>query len=130
MSLSDKTFVFSHPIDNQYILELYAGDYVMIGETFADVLQEYDGFVQKIYSSYEQADIPALKSAVHKIKPLFGFVGLVSIESQCLQFENACQSAPFPGLAADFVALKNSLIQAKKIIETENERLLLYNEQF
>ncbi len=130
MSLSDKTFVFSHPIDNQYILELYAGDYVMIGETFTDVLQDYVGFVQKIYSSYEQEDIPALKSAVHKIKPLFGFVGLVSIESQCLQFENACQSAPFPGLAADFVALKNSLIQAKKIIETENERLLLYNEQF
>lgn len=102
----------------------------MIGETFTDVLQDYDGFVQKIYSSYEEEDIQALKSAVHKIKPLFGFVGLVSIESQCLQFENACQSAPFPGLAADFTALKNSLIQAKKIIETEKERLLLYNEQF
>jgi hypothetical protein len=130
MSLSDKTFVFSHPIDNQYILELYAGDYVMIGETFTDVLQDYDGFVQKICSSYEQEDIPALKSAVHKIKPLFGFVGLVSIESQCLQFENACQSSPFPGLAADFAGLKDSLIQAKKIIETENERLLRFNRQF
>jgi HPt (histidine-containing phosphotransfer) domain-containing protein len=129
-SLSDNTFSFSEPFDSQYIFELYAGDYVMIGETFADVLKEYDEFVQKIHSSYEAKDMAALKSAVHKIKPLFGFVGLVTIESQCLQFENACQSTLFSGLDVDYTALKTTLIQAKKIIETEKERLLRYNEQF
>jgi hypothetical protein len=130
MSFNDNAFVFSHPIDNQYILELYAGDYVMIGETFADVLQDYDGFVQKVYSSYEEKDLAALKGAVHKIKPLFGFVGLVAIESQCLRFENTCQSATPTNLDADFTVLKNSLIQARKIIETEKERLLRFNAQF
>ena len=45
---ADNTFNFSPPIDSRYLIELYAGDYVMIGETFTDVLLEYDVFVQHI----------------------------------------------------------------------------------
>ena len=126
--LSDNTFIFSQPIDTDYVVELYGGDYVMIEETFVDVLKDYDSFVQKIYSSYETGDLSALKGAVHKIKPLFGFVGLTSIQSQCHLFENACQLSTIPDLANEYISLKNTLIQAKNIILAEKERLSRYNE--
>ena len=126
-SLSDTTFSFNPPIDGKYLFDLYAGDYIMIEETFADVLKDYDGFVQVIYSSYQAKNIPALKSAIHTIKPLFGFVGLLSIQAQCQDFENTCQRAEFPALVESFNSLKISILEARSIIEKENARLAAYN---
>jgi HPt (histidine-containing phosphotransfer) domain-containing protein len=126
-SLSDNTFSFSEPFDSQYIFELYAGDYIMIGETFADVLNEYDEFVGTINSSFQTEDVPALKSAVHKIKPLFGFVGLLSLQAECQDFENACQHTDLPGLTSSFNRLKDQLIQARSLIRTEQGRLEQFN---
>jgi HPt (histidine-containing phosphotransfer) domain-containing protein len=127
--IDHKTFVFSDAINSNYITELYAGDYVMIEETFTDVLREYDLFVQRILTSYHDGDVPGLKSAVHKMKPLFGFVGLTALQAQCLQFENACQQAGISQLADSFPALENSLISARSIIETERSRLAEFNQQ-
>lgn len=126
--MSDKTFVFSDAINSQYIIELYAGDYVMIEETFTDVLLEYDGFVQKINTCFRDDDVAALKSSVHKIKPLFGFVGLTDLQALCLQFENACQGSSCSGLAADYAVLFEKLIQAKSIIRDEQARLVAFNQ--
>jgi len=126
-SLSDTTFSFSPPIDGKYLFDLYAGDYVMIEETFADVLKDYDGFTQVVFSSYQAKDMLALKSAIHKIKPLFGFAGLLSIQAQCQDFETACQQATCPDLADSFNALKITLMEARSIIEKEKVRLAAYN---
>jgi HPt (histidine-containing phosphotransfer) domain-containing protein len=125
--LSDNAFVFNPPIDSRYLIELYAGDFVMIGETFADVLSEYNDFVHSVFASYQAKDMSALKGAVHKIKPLFGFVGLLSLQSQCQDFEYACQDRKWADLADDFNLLKNNLIQVRALIETEKERLENFN---
>ncbi len=127
-SFADKTFVFNEPIKAQYIIDLYSGDYVMIEETFTDVLGEYASLLENIDAAYQAKDIVALKRAVHKIKPLFGFTGLLSIQSQCLDFEEACETAPsLHVLTTGFTALKNSLLQTRAIIEEEKERLTLFN---
>ena len=127
--LSHKEFSFSDAINSRYIIDLYAGDYVMIEETFGDVLREYDGFVERILTSYHENDRQALKSAVHKIKPLFGFVGLTSIQALCLHFENSCMDAPAAVLAESFTPLEVQLKQARGIIEKEKGRLEEFNRQ-
>jgi HPt (histidine-containing phosphotransfer) domain-containing protein len=120
---ANKTFTFSPPIDSQYLIELYAGDYVMIGETFSDVLMEYDDFVRHIYTGYEQNDRDALKSAVHKIKPLFGFVGLLTLQAECQDFENSCLQADPGALTARFNTLKEKLLTVRSVIQLEKDRL-------
>jgi HPt (histidine-containing phosphotransfer) domain-containing protein len=127
--LPDGTFRFSDAINSQYIIDLYAADYVMIEETFTDVLNEYEGFVQRIVTSYHENDLQALKSAVHKIKPLFGFVGLTALQSQCLQFENSCLQTEKTALEASFNALMEKLTEARRIIEKEKLRLTEFNRQ-
>src|ERR1700754_4633218 len=124
---SDNHFVFSDTIDSQYIIELYAGDYVMIEETFTDVLTEYDGFVQKIITCFHEENVAALKSAVHKIKPLFGFVGLTDLQVLCQRFENACQSSSCSELAGEYAVLQEKVQQARSIIATEQRRLAEFN---
>ena len=99
----------------------------MIGETFTDVLTEYDMFVQHINDSYEQGDRVALKSAVHKIKPLFGFVGLLALQAECQDFENSCLQAEASALAARFTPLRDRLLKIRTVIETEKDRLQEFN---
>jgi hypothetical protein len=125
--LSNTNFTFSDAIDSTYIIDLYAGDYVMIEETFTDVLREYDEFVNRIITTYHESDIAGLKGAVHKIKPLFGFVGLTTQQSQCLQFENACLAMTMEQRADAFAALEKMLFGTKSIIETEERRLAEFN---
>jgi HPt (histidine-containing phosphotransfer) domain-containing protein len=127
--LSHKEFAFSDAINSRYIIDLYAGDYIMIEETFVDVLREYDGFVERILTSYHENDRSALKSAIHKIKPLFGFVGLTSIQTLCLQVENSCLDATDAALAKSFPQLETQLLQARAIIEKEKVRLEEFNRQ-
>lgn len=128
--MSAKAFVFSDAINGQYVIELYAGDYVMIEETFTDVLLEYDGFVQRIQKSFQEGDPGVLKSAIHKIKPLFGFVGLTDIQALCLRFENACQGvSACAALKDDYGVLFEKLLEAKGIIREEQARLTLFNQQ-
>ena len=127
-SMSDKTFVFSEAVNGKYIIELYAGDYVMIEETFTDVLLEYDSFVQKINTSFHEGDPRVLKSAIHKIKPLFGFVGLTDIQARCVAFENACQDASScEALTTEYGSLFEQLVGAKAIIQEEQARLGRFN---
>lgn len=101
----------------------------MIEETFADVLNEYDAFVERIITSYHEKDLQALKSAVHKIKPLFGFVGLTTIQASCLEFENSCLQASDAQLAESFSPLKDQLLKARAVIEKEKIRLTEFNHQ-
>ncbi|HEY4336270.1 MAG TPA: Hpt domain-containing protein [Puia sp.] len=125
--LFNTKFIFSSAINSQYIIDLYAGDYVMIEETFNDVLREYDEFVQRIITTYHEGDIPGLKSAIHKIKPLYGFVGLTTEQSQCLHFENSCLAMTPRQLADAFEALQRTLVETKPIIATESQRLAKFN---
>lgn len=127
--LSNRTYQFSDAINSQYIIELYAGDYVMIEETFTDVLNEYDAFVQRIFTTYHEKDRPGLKGAIHKIKPLFGFVGLTTLQTRCLQFENSCLEAGDTQLESAFSVLKAELLEARGIIEREKMRLIEFNRQ-
>lgn len=125
--LSNTVFTFCDAINSKYIIDLYAGDYVMIEETFTDVLREYDEFVNRIITTYHESDIAGLKSAVHKMKPLFGFVGLTAEQGQCLQFENGCLAMSREQRADAFAALERMLLGTKSIIESEGRRLAAFN---
>lgn len=125
-----KSFIFNENIDLQSINDLYGDDYQMIGEVFASVLNELDPLIDTIIACYEAEDLPALRAAVHKIKPLFGFSGLISIESNCLQFENTCQKTPFfDALKNEFTLLRDNLLKGKAVLEAEKERLRVFNVQ-
>ena len=125
-SANDKEFVFNDRFNSQYINELYDGDYTLIEETFTDVANEYNSMLQNVYVCYRSGDIPALKSAVHKIKPLLGYVGLTSLQTGCQKFEDNCQQDSFPSLHEDFAELSTGLTTAKAWIEEEKARLTTF----
>lgn len=120
---NDNEFQFSGDFNSQYINELYDGDYQLIDETFTDVAHEYGSMLQNVVVCYRSGDVRALKSAVHKIKPLLGYVGLTSLQNECQQFESNCELESFPSLHDDFAALSSKLSNAKAHIDSESSRL-------
>jgi len=123
---NDKDFVFNSHFNSHYINELYDGDYILIEETFADVINEYGPMLQNVLLCYRSGDIPALKSSVHKIKPLLGYVGLTSLQAECQKFEDNCQQESFASLHDDFAELSAGLTEAKGRIDEEKARLTAY----
>ncbi|HTQ27078.1 MAG TPA: Hpt domain-containing protein [Puia sp.] len=128
--VGNNAFIFSDEIDVQSMNDLYGNDYVYVEEVFDTVLKEYSILTDNVISSYSSGNLHALKAAVHKIKPIFGFVGLVDIQQMCQQFELVCQSAPSPdSLSNDYTQLKHKLISSRTLIEEERKKLALFNSQ-
>jgi len=125
---SAKTFVFNAEIDANYLNSLYGDDFNYLQEVFDTVLHDYQSLTDNIEYNYSSGNLAALKAAVHKIKPVFGFVGLTDVQDQCQQFEQICGAAGSPDqLARDFEALKNKIFQSKQIIEEEKKKLEIFN---
>src|SRR5215468_1599601 len=109
-SQNDNTFIFNDQISSSYLTDLYGEDYLYIQEVFESVLKDFPDLTSNIQSCYNSGNISSLKAAVHKIKPVFGFVGLLNIQQQCQQFENICQSASSMEMLTDaFSLLENNL---------------------
>jgi HPt (histidine-containing phosphotransfer) domain-containing protein len=124
------SFIFNKEINAQYIADLYGDDYAYVEEVFETVLKEYEFLTNNINSCYSSRDIPALKAAVHKIKPIFGFVGLTTVQQLCQQFENTCQEIKsFDSLTDAYGLLKNNLVKSKSLIEEEKKKLEFFNNQ-
>ena len=121
-------FVFNAEIDANYLNSLYGDDYVYLQEIFDTVLHDYNSLTDNIEYSYSSGNITALRAAVHKIKPVFGFVGLTMVQQQCQQFEHICGTVSSPDkLAGDFETLKNKIFQSKQLIEEEKKKLEIFN---
>jgi HPt (histidine-containing phosphotransfer) domain-containing protein len=124
-------FNFNAEIDANYLNSLYGDDYIYLQEVFETVLVDYQSLSDNIEYSYSSGNLAALRSAVHKIKPVFGFVGLTTVQQQCQQFEQICGTVSSPDhIAGDFETLKNKIFQSKQLIEEEKKKLEIFNSHF
>lgn len=125
---TDNSFVFNAEIDAHYLNSLYGDDFIYLQEIFDTVLKDYETLTDNLEYSYTSGNLAALKASVHKFKPVFGFVGLTSVQQQCQLFENICGTVPSADkLAGDFESLKNKISLSKQIIEEEKKKLELFN---
>jgi HPt (histidine-containing phosphotransfer) domain-containing protein len=91
-------------------------------------MHDYQSLTDNIEYNYSSGNLNALRSAVHKIKPVFGFVGLTTVQQLCQDFEQICSAASSPDqLSGDFESLKNKISQSKQLIEEEKKKLEIFN---
>jgi HPt (histidine-containing phosphotransfer) domain-containing protein len=123
-----KKFIFNEKIDSDYLHSLYEDDYQYIEEIFATTLTHFDGDLASIQAAYSAGDVAALKRAVHKIKPTFGFVGLTSVQQLCAAFEDICQKAGSTGELRDqYQQIVATLAANKDLISSEYSKLKEFN---
>lgn len=126
-----KKFIFNEKINNEYLYSLYEDDYQYIEEIFGTTLTHFDEDFKAIHTAYENNSLPDLKKAVHKIKPTFGFVGLISVQQICKDFEDICQKAQTADqLKSEYLQIVATLADSKNLIATEYSKLKEFNSNF
>jgi hypothetical protein len=123
-----KQFIFNEKMDKEWLFSLYADDYVYMEEIFATTLLHFDPDFDSVQLAYEAGNSADLKKAIHKIKPTFGFIGLLDLQLQCKNFEDLCMKvSAISDLAPEYKQIRSLLLEAKPIIESEHKRLKEFN---
>lgn len=121
-------FIFNDKIDKELIFSLYEDDFVYIEEIFSITLAQLKPDITVLKEAFENNDLKGLQKAAHKIKPSFGYVGLVQTQELCKQFEAICVTAENTGqLISQYTLLCTRLEESIHIIETEYARIKEYN---
>jgi len=121
-------FIFNEKIDPEALFSLYTDDFSYIEEIFATTLQHFDADFSMLQLAYENGSTEDLKKAIHKIKPTFGYTGLLDIQQSCKQFEDQCAAAhEISEVADNYTSIKNLLLEGRDIIEKDYSRLKVFN---
>jgi len=123
-----KQFIFNEKLDKESLFSLYTDDIVYIEEIFDTILRHFDADFNSVELSYQNGNIDDLRKAIHKIKPTFGYTGLLGTQSKCKNFEDQCAAAnSITDLTEAFILIKNELLEARDIISSEHSRLKAFN---
>jgi len=121
-------FQFDRRIDTGILYSLYENDYLYIEEIFKTILKHYDEDVEAFKGHYHAGNLEGLKKTAHKIKPVFGYIGLPDVQGYCNDFENHCARAgAIEEILPDCEKLLEQFAECKKLIETDLQKLSDYN---
>ena len=127
---NENDFNFSDHFDHQFLDDLYAGDTISAEEVFQSSLIQIEQELEEAEILYAKGDITGVRKLFHRIKPLFGYVGLLSVQDYVQQFENSClvireQEA----LLTAFNNIKEIIRDASGLIREEKQKLSEYNKR-
>ncbi len=122
----NKGHTFHEKVDKAFIFNLYENDYPYIAEVFGSSLEALEEDMNIVELSYDQGQLQELKKAVHKIKPVFGFTGLLEHQEKIGLFERqAAMAGNIHAVSHEFEELIKIIREGKKIIEEEYRKLNL-----
>jgi len=121
-------FQFDRRIDAGVLYSLYENDYLYIEEIFKTTLKHYDEDVADFETHHHAGSLEGLKKTAHKIKPVFGFIGMPVLQENCQAFEDKCAATgDIQTIFPDSEKLLHQFKECKKIIETDLQKLYAYN---
>jgi HPt (histidine-containing phosphotransfer) domain-containing protein len=124
----DGRFVFSDHFDQHFLSELYGSDFKTAEDVFYSSRQQIRQELHLAGIRFAANEIEEVRRIFHKIKPLFGYVGLMSVQDSIEQFEESCRKAKVAGeLSVAFENITTIVREADAIIQEEQARLSAYN---
>lgn len=115
-------------IDKEYLFSLYENDYQYLEQIFSITLEQLEEDLDSFRQAHGAGNLVNLRKAVHKLKPSFGFVGLLKMQEGCRQFENLCQGAgSMEELDGKYKELSNNLIDSQAVIKAAYVQIKSYN---
>jgi HPt (histidine-containing phosphotransfer) domain-containing protein len=119
-----KTFTFNAKIDEDWLYGMYEADYPYIMEIFSNSLDSLKEELPVLTAAFDQNDVAALKKAIHKLKPVLGFVGLLDHQEIAARFENSCASARTAvDLTLQYIETLDAIKDARSVLQDECKRL-------
>jgi hypothetical protein len=119
-----KKFKFNEKIDEAWLYSLYEDDYAYIAEVFNSGIESFREDLPALTSAFESSDIQGLKRSTHKLKPVFGYAGLLFHQEMMARFENACaNTSDTSNLTLQYIELLELIRDGKNILMEDYKRL-------
>src|SRR5690242_20616759 len=109
------SFEFNEALDGKFLNELFEDDLSYAIVVFKDFLKEMPQSFHDMKTAFENNNFIVLKSAAHKCKTLFAYVGLSTLSGRLQALELACSS---PGESDAVPSLFHEIVSERKAIET------------
>jgi hypothetical protein len=124
----DNQYVFSEHFDRQFLEELYAGDTESAAEVFQASLVQIVDEMKLADEKAAAGDIEGLRKIYHKIKPLFGYMGLLSVQDFVQHFEDQCRdSVLMTDIQVSYENIKEIIRGSLSLAREEQHKLNEYN---
>ena len=107
---------------------MYDDDYAFVQEIFSNTLAELSEGIPLLDSAFHSGDISQIRKIIHKIKPSFGFLGLLSIQETLEHFEASCTLYDSTAaLESYFFEIRKEIAGGFEIIGNEVQALKEFN---
>ena len=98
-----------------------------VGEVFGNSIDILNQEIPLMEEAYTNQDLNALLKVVHKLKPVFGFTGLLRQQELIGDFEQLCAGKGTDAVREEFRTLMQSILISKIVMEEEFSRLNIFN---
>jgi hypothetical protein len=127
-ALKSPGFVFNSALCQTTLSNLYSDDYLTAEAVFSTFEEEIGAYMITFRDNFMKRNPAEFSSIVHKIKPVYNYVGLASIYDRLLSLENDCKMAKsMDSMTEDYNFIINETNKFRPLIKNELERLIKYN---
>ena len=118
------SLLFDQRLDNEFLQSIYEGDAEHALVVFSQFLQMVPPMMKDIDESYKAGMVEDFRKKVHKVKPVFSFVGLTALTKKAELLETKCKEiSEISDISNLYNELKNQYSFGFPIIEKEVKRL-------
>lgn len=115
---------FDQRLDNDFLLSIYEDDMEHALIIFGQFLKTVPGLMKEIEESYQVGVVEDFRKKIHKLKPVFSFVGLTALTKKAEMLETKCKEvSDMYSLGDLYIELKKQYSVGFPIIENEVKRL-------
>lgn len=116
--------LFDQRLDNEFLQSLYEDDVEHAVTVFSQFLNMAPAMMKEIEESYQSGSVETFRQKVHKLKPVFSFVGLTHLTRKAEILEKKCKEiSQIDHINYLYKDLKDNYTNDFPIIENEVERL-------
>lgn len=127
-ALKSPGFVFNSALCQTTLSNLYSDDYLTAEAVFSTFEEEIDGYIGIFRDSFSKRNLAEFSAIVHKIKPVYNYVGLTTIYERLLSVENNCKMLQsLDSMTEDYDFIISETDKFRPLIKNELERLIRYN---
>ena len=125
-TLTYNGFQFKEHFDGQFLADMYE-DLNQVNETFTVIITQLKEESLLADRLFEAKDKEGVRKIFHKIKPLWGYVGLSKMQEDTQLFETSCaQKQKFEDIEAEYFAIRKKSADALQSLTEESDRIKLF----
>jgi Hpt domain len=119
-------FKYNQRLDAAFLRSIYEDDMEHAAISFEQFLLKYPVQLKEVEDSFAIGDINTFRQKLHKLKPVFSYVGLTKITADAEIIEKLCNETPDINVINRlYIDLKRQLDEFIPIIKDELRRLKL-----